>query len=78
MSARHAKAAFAALSLLLAVSTGIARCEKIWAQNHLDAPPAPIHAETVHEGHEPYDPRRVPSSGGAASRLLAGISVKHA
>ena len=30
------------------------------------------------EGHAPFDPRRVPQSGGAGSRLLAGSIVKHA
>lgn len=66
------------LSLVLAVSIGLARTEKVWAQSLNDLSTAPV---TVHlpsgEGHEPFDPRRVPSSGGAASRLLAGIVVKH-
>lgn len=77
MTSRPAKAAFAALSLTLAAAVGLARTEKIWSQNHLD-PPVPIHAQGLSLGHPPFDPRRVPSSGGAASRLLAGISVKHA
>ena len=32
----------------------------------------------VHDQPAPFDPRRVPPSGGMASRLLAGIIVTHA
>ena len=70
--------AFMILSLTLAVSTGMARTEKIWAQNLNDLHNVPL---TIHmpgeEGHEPLDPRRVPQTGGGASRLLAGMSIKH-
>lgn len=68
-----------ALSLILALGTGLARTEKIWAQNlnGLHSVPLTLHQPTG-EGHEPFDPRRVPASGGSASRLLAGIVVKHA
>lgn len=69
----------AALSLVLAVSTGLARTEKIWAQNlnDLHSVSPGLHMPSP-QGHEPFDPRRVPQTGGGASRLLAGISVKHA
>jgi hypothetical protein len=68
-----------ALSLILAIGIGLARTEKIWAQNlsglHTGAASLEMPRK---QGHEPFDPRRVPQSGGAASRLLAGIIVKHA
>lgn len=71
--------AFAILSLTLAVSTGMARTEKVWAQNLNDLHHAPLSVQMPgEEGHEPFDPRRVPQTGGGASRLLAGIEVKHA
>jgi len=68
-----------ALSLSLAIGIGLARTEKIWAQNldGLDTAPVSISMPTP-EGHEPFDPRRVPQTGGGASRLLAGLNVKHA
>ena len=67
------------LSLTLAVTIGLARTEKIWAQNLNDIHTGPVEVHMpAEEGHAPFDPRRVPQSGGAASRLLAGIVVKHA
>lgn len=67
------------LSLTLALGVGLARTEKIWAQNLNDLNLAPLSISApAGEGHAPFDPRRVPQSGGAASRLLAGIAVKHA
>ena len=67
------------MSLVLAMTVGLARTEKIWAQNLNGLQVAPVSvAMPAGEGHEPFDPRRVPQSGGAGSRLLAGISVKHA
>ena len=67
------------LSLLLATGIGLARTEKIWAQNldGLDTAPTSV-SMPAPEGHEPFDPRRVPQTGGGASRLLAGLNVKHA
>lgn len=67
------------LSLTLAVTLGLARTEKIWAQNLNELHTAPLAVEMPEgEGHAPFDPRRVPQSGGAGSRLLAGSIVKHA
>jgi hypothetical protein len=37
----------------------------------------PTQVSMVHDHPEPFDPRRVPPSGGMASRLLAGIIVTH-
>jgi hypothetical protein len=68
----------AAMSLVIAVGLGAARTEKIWVEVlgglDLSAP----HISMAHENHAPFDPKRVPQSGGMASRLLSGISVKHA
>jgi len=52
------------LGLIVALGLGAARSEKVWAEvlNDLGG----------------GDPRRVPQSGGMASRLLAGITIKHA
>jgi hypothetical protein len=66
----------AVLGFVLAVSLGVARSEKVWADVLGHAATSPISCENGEQGHEPFDPRRVPPSGGMASRLLAGIAVK--
>ncbi len=68
----------AILGLIIVFGLGAARTEKIWAEafNGLDVGGAAI--TLPHDAHEPFDPRRVPQSGGMASRLLSGIIVKHA
>ena len=67
-----------ALGLAVAIGLAGARTEKIWAEafNGLDL--APTHVSLLKMAHEPFDPRRVPQSGGMASRLLSGITVNHA
>jgi hypothetical protein len=64
----------------LTVAFGIAatRTEKLFVEMQ-----SSLHHETEYAlstlGHnlpEPFDPARVPQSGGMAARLLAGISVK--
>jgi hypothetical protein len=66
--------------LVLAIALGLvlARTEKTWAEvfNGLDLDPTQV--SLIHDHPEPFDPRRVPPSGGMASRLLSGIIVKHA
>ena len=66
------------LALLIILGLGLARTEKTWAEafNGLDLQPTQI--SLIHDHPEPFDPRRVPPSGGMASRLLAGIIVEHA
>jgi hypothetical protein len=66
------------LVLAIALGLGLARTEKIWAEafNGLDL--QPTHVSLIHDHPEPFDPRRVPPSGGMASRLLSGIIVNHA
>ena len=66
------------LALVIILGLGLARTEKIWAEafNGLDL--HPTHISLIHDHPEPFDPRRVPASGGMASRLLAGIIVNHA
>jgi hypothetical protein len=65
------------LALVIALGLGLARTEKIWAEafNGLDMRPTQV--SLIHDHPEPFDPRRVPPSGGMASRLLSGIIVKH-
>lgn len=67
-----------ALGVLIALGLAASRSEKVWAEAlndlHSGAPVLCL----PHEGHAPFDPRRVPQSGGMASRLLAGIQVKPA
>jgi hypothetical protein len=65
-----------ALGLMIVIGLAAARTEKIWTETfgHIDLTPA--HLSQPLQGHEPFDPRRVPQSGGMASRLLAGIKVK--
>ena len=67
-----------ALGVTIAVALGAARTEKIWAEALGDLHTGGAAISQPREGHEPFDPRRVPQSGGMASRLLAGIIVKHA
>jgi hypothetical protein len=66
------------LALVIILGLGLARTEKIWAEafNGLDL--QSTHISLIHDHPEPFDPRRVPPSGGMASRLLAGIIVNHA
>ena len=66
------------LALLIILGLGLARTEKTWAEalGGLDLHPTQV--SLAHDHPEPFDPRRVPPSGGMASRLLAGIFVKHA
>jgi hypothetical protein len=65
-------------ALVIAAAIGLVRTEKTWAEafNGLDW--QPTHVSMVHDHPEAFDPRRVPPSGGMASRLLAGIIVTHA
>ena len=66
------------LGLVIALGLGLARSEKIWAEALNDFPAGDTAISLPQPGHEPFDPRRVPQSGGMASRLLAGITVKFA
>ncbi|MGE0005892.1 MAG: hypothetical protein AB7S92_09890 [Parvibaculaceae bacterium] len=72
---RNLEAAFG-----LAVALGIAatRTEKLFAEMQASLPHEASAAlsSTGHPRPEPFDPSRVPASGGMASRLLAGIAVK--
>jgi hypothetical protein len=65
-------------AMVIAVAIGLVRTEKTWAEacNGLDWQPP--HVSMAHDHPEAFDPRRVPPSGGMASRLLAGILVTHA
>jgi hypothetical protein len=62
-----------ALGLVVAIGLLGSRTEKLFVEL-LGA--SPVFAVTNLPAHEPFDPRRVPQSGGMASRLLAGITVK--
>jgi hypothetical protein len=66
------------LGLTVAFGIAATRTEKLLAEMQ-----SSFHHETQYAlstlGHnlpEPFDPARVPQSGGMAARLLAGISVK--
>jgi len=65
-------------AMVIALAIGLVRTEKTWAEafNGLDWQPTQV--SMVHDHPEAFDPRRVPPSGGMASRLLAGIIVSHA
>jgi hypothetical protein len=65
-------------AMVIAVAIGLVRTEKTWAEafNSLDWQSTQV--SMVHDHPEAFDPRRVPPSGGMASRLLAGIIVTHA
>jgi hypothetical protein len=64
-----------ALGLLVALGIAATRAEKLYAETFAELP-KPVPAFTAHGGGSPFDPRRVPQSGGMAARLLAGIKVK--
>jgi hypothetical protein len=66
------------LGLTIVVGLGAARTEKIWAEAFNGFDLTPVHVSVLKMDHEAFDPRRVPQSGGMASRLLSGIVVKHA
>ena len=66
----------AGLGLVLGITLGLARTEKVWAADAVHLPLSQAQCSLPHEGAPPFDPRRVPMSGGMASRLLAGISIK--
>ena len=65
-------------AMVIAVAVGLVRTEKNWAEMVGGLDFKPTHVSMVHDHPEAFDPRRVPASGGMASRLLAGIIVTHA
>lgn len=65
-------------AMVIAVAIGLVRTEKTWAEAFIGLDWQPTHVSMVQDHPEPFDPRRVPASGGMASRLLAGIIVTHA
>ncbi len=66
-----------ALGIIIALGLGAARSEKIWAEVLGNLHGGETVISQLQQGHAPFDPRRVPQSGGMASRLLAGITIKH-
>jgi len=65
-------------AMVIAVAIGLVRTEKTWAEMVGGLDFQPTHVSMAHDHPEAFDPRRVPPSGGMASRLLAGIIVTHA
>jgi hypothetical protein len=65
----------ASLGILVAAALGGARTERVWAETFakFDVSGARI-SVPISQG-EPFEPAPVPSSGGMASRLLAGIKT---
>lgn len=64
-----------ALGLVVAVGITASRTEKLFVEVLGDLPSA-VHYSGQAPVQEPFDPARVPQSGGMASRLLAGITAK--
>lgn len=64
--------------LVLALGIAATRTEKLLAEMQSGLPHETdvLVASSGHPLPEPFDPARVPPSGGMAARLLAGISVK--
>jgi hypothetical protein len=62
------------LGLMVALGIAATRAEKLFAETLDGRPAAPAFVMPV--SGTPFDPRRVPQSGGMASRLLAGVKVK--
>ncbi len=64
------------LGVSVAIGLAAARSEKIWAESLNGLHIGDLAITTPSQGQEPFDPARVPQSGGMASRLLAGITAK--
>lgn len=64
-----------ALGLIVALGIAATRSEKIFSELAAAIPHTAAIA-AAGDGQTPFDPARVPQSGGMASRLLAGIVVK--
>jgi len=67
-----------AVGLTVAFGIAATRTEKLFTEMQASLPHE-MASKLSTAGHslpEPFDPARVPQSGGMASRLLAGISVK--
>lgn len=66
-----------ALGLLVAIGIAATRTEKLFVemQASLAHGTDRVISAAGHSLPEPFDPARVPQSGGMASRLLAGIGV---
>ena len=64
------------LGLTVALGIGATRSEKLIAELYSSLPHEAGISTGDHAVPEPFDPARVPASGGMAARLLAGISVK--
>ncbi|CAN5138658.1 hypothetical protein BH10PSE7_BH10PSE7_40440 [soil metagenome] len=65
------------LGLIVAFGIAATRSEKVMAEIWGDlGGTTRAEFQSPQRGHEPFDPARVPQSGGMASRLLAGITVK--
>jgi hypothetical protein len=70
----------ACLGLVVALGIAATRTEKLIAEMQSSLPHLAVITLSPpdHAVPEPFDPARVPPSGGMAARLLAGISVKPA
>ena len=64
-----------ALGLIVAIGILGTRTEKLFVEVVGQAPVA-VHLSEGGKPLEPFDPARVPQSGGMASRLLAGITAR--
>lgn len=66
-----------ALGLVLAIGVAATRTEKLFAEMQASLPHETgwMISAIGHNLPEPFDPARVPQSGGMASRLLAGIGL---
>ena len=68
------------LGLVVALGILATRTEKLFAEIEASLPHKTVSMalSTDHALPQPFDPARVPQSGGMAARLLAGISAKFA
>lgn len=66
-----------ALGLVVAIGIAATRTEKLFVEMQASLPHETdrMISELGHNLPEPFDPARVPQSGGMASRLLAGIGA---
>lgn len=65
------------IGLTVAFSIAATRTEKLFAEMQASVPrqTTVMFSAVDHALPQPFDPERVPQSGGMASRLLAGIGV---
>jgi hypothetical protein len=67
----HSRAFRAGIGLAVAIGLGATRTEKLMAEEFGGWGHSGVHCMLPQKSRQPFDPRRVPLSGGMAARLLS-------